>query len=268
MQWGGDMKRYLKIYVRLLKINFSALVVYRSNFVSDVAASLFWGIFSVISMYLLTSRVTTVYSWKREELMVLTGVYSIVIGIFHVVFSGNFRRFSRVIHLGQLDSVLIKPVDSQFLLSFYIVNYATIPRIIGGIVFVIIYLNRIGVTVNMVDIVLFSIVTCIGILLLYSVWYVIVSITIWQSNLSNITDFLFDFTSSAKYPQEMYQDLKQFVLFIFIPLTLIVTVPTKILLHRSYTNDMIAASIFAVVFFIISRKFWKFALRYYTSASS
>ncbi len=262
------MKKYLRVYLRLIQLNFSALVVYRGNFASDIFASLFWGIFSVISMFLLTLRVTTVYTWSKEELMVLTGVYSIVIGIFHIIFSGNFRRFSRVVHLGQLDGILLKPIDSQFLLSFHIINYATIPRFLGGILFVIYFLRRIGISLNLFDVAMFSIFTCIGILLLYSVWYLLVTITIWQSHLSNITDFLFDFTSSAKYPKEMYLDIKQIVIFVFVPLTLVVTTPTKIFLHKVSISDMIWTSILAAVFFIASRKFWKFALKFYTSASS
>ena len=58
----------------------------------------------------------------------------IVVGIFHMFFSINMRRLSRIIRWGELDLILTKPLDSQFAVSFWLIDYTMILRIImaGG----------------------------------------------------------------------------------------------------------------------------------------
>src|SRR3972149_8688112 len=90
------MGKYVRIYRDLLRLNLSSLVAYRSNFVNSVVSSTAWGVFSLVSIVLLTYRVQSVFGWTREEILLLTGVYSVVIGVFHTLFSRNFVRFSRL----------------------------------------------------------------------------------------------------------------------------------------------------------------------------
>src|SRR6185312_3229309 len=100
------------------------------NFINSTISSVGWGIISIISMYILTAKTSSIYGWNRNELLLLAGVYSVSIGIFHTIFSRNFDRFSKVIHLGDLDSILLKPIDSQFSLSFTLFNYMSITRLL------------------------------------------------------------------------------------------------------------------------------------------
>ena len=76
------MKRYLKIYLSLLRINLIALFSYRANFINSTISSFIWGLFSVISILLLTSRTNSFFGWTRSEIIILAAVYSFLIGIF------------------------------------------------------------------------------------------------------------------------------------------------------------------------------------------
>src|SRR3989344_7547774 len=109
------MKRYFRIYKQLCIISLSELLAYRGNFLNSLISSLVWGAFSIVSILLLTAKTKSVFGWTREEIILLTCSYSMLIGIFHLVFSRNFEYFSRIMDLGQLDTFLLKPLDSQFL---------------------------------------------------------------------------------------------------------------------------------------------------------
>src|SRR4051794_7125311 len=126
------MERYFKIYRKLLKINFAALVIYRGNFVNSIISSTLWGALTLASILLLTYNQKTIYTWTKDELILLTISYSILIGIFHTLFSRNFERLSQLVYLGQLDSLLIKPIDTQFLVSVWLINYSSIIRTLAG----------------------------------------------------------------------------------------------------------------------------------------
>lgn len=242
-------------------------MTYRANFINSMISSFGWGLFSIASIVLLTSKSSTIFGWKREEVFVLTASYAILIGIFHLVFSRNFDRLSEIIHFGQLDTVLIKPIDSQFLISFYWVNYTSIFRIVLGIIFNIYLFKVFHFNFSLLNFIYFLILILVGLIVLYSIWFIASTLLIWFTRLSNLIDFLFNITGLARYPGEMIRQLRFYIFLFLLPITLIITVPAKFYLQKGSLSELILLLFFAVILFFASRKFWKFALRYYTSAS-
>jgi ABC-2 type transport system permease protein len=262
------MKKYLNIYRALLHLNFSAVVVYRVNAINNIVGSTVWAVFSMASIILLTSRTTSVFGWTRDEILLLTAVYSLFIGIFHTLFSRNFERLPYLIRLGMLDAILTKPADPQFLVSTSIINFTSIIRILLGIAFTWYVISIAHITVTLPIIGLFCIGIAIGLLLLYSLWFIVATLIVWYPDLSNLIEFLYSASNIGRYPREMYSQANQFLFLFVLPLTFMVIAPTKILLAKLTLFDSLGLVLFALAFFVGSRYFWKFALRFYTSASS
>lgn len=260
------MKRYLYIYKMLLQMNFATLLAYRANFINSVISSIGWGAFSVVSILLLTSKTTSVYGWSRNELLILTSVYNIFVGIFHMLFSRNFERFSTLIDYGQLDSLLLKPLDSQFSLSLWIFNYTSIFRIIFGAALVAYFIQSLHIAVSVFSIIEFFIFGIFGIILLYSVWFMATTLLVWFPRLSNIIDLLYSINGITRYPKEMFLGIGNIVTFL-LPVILVVTTPTKILFAKVEITDVVLLLFFSFCLFLVSRKFWFYALKSYTSAS-
>lgn len=262
------MKKYLKVYRTLLILNFATLNAYRGAFINSSLNTIIWGSFSIIIIFLLTSKASSIYGWTANELYILAGLYNIVIGFFHMLFSRNFERFSRVINLGQLDTILIKPLDSQFLLSFWFINYTSLIRIFLGIGTIVYILTIFDKPFNFLSLFLFIPLCILSLIMLYSIWFIICTLLIWFTNLSNLIDLLYEVNSVARFPQEMYRGFGQTVLLFLFPLTILLTTPAKSLLSRLTFFDVLITLILSLSLLVVSRAFWKFALRFYTSASS
>ncbi len=262
------MRHYIHVYKRLMQLNFSALVAFRGNFINNLISSFIWAIFSLSTIYLLTLRVTSIFGWRREDILLFTGLYGVVIGFFHTIFSRNFSRFSRVIHHGELDILLLKPIDTQFLMSFWIINYTSLSRIPIGVLFVGYLLVSYHIPVAPFQILSSIFLVSLSIVLLYAIWYIVMTLTIWFTNLSNLVEILFQMTSIARYPQEVFRELSAYLFWFIMPLTFVISTPAKVLLQRANAYDLIGLFIFSITLLFLSRKFWKFALRFYTSASS
>ena len=262
------LKKYFRVYRTLLRLNFDVLVAYRGNFINSLLASLAWGAFSLYSIVLLTSKTNMVFGWRREELLLLNGVYGIFISFFHMQFSRNFERFSELIHLGHLDSLLVKPLDSQFLVSFWLFGYATISRTIISLIYTFYIAKSLSISFSLPQLLGIVALFPAGLLLLYSIWFIIITITIWFSRLSNLVELMFTVTGTARYPQEMLRQVTNYVFVFLFPFTLVVTLPTKAFLNRLHTEELFISAVITLLLFVFSRKFWKFALRSYTSASS
>ncbi|MCX6793538.1 MAG: ABC-2 family transporter protein [Candidatus Gottesmanbacteria bacterium] len=262
------MKKYLNVYRALIRLNFSALVVYRANVINNILGSTVWGVFSIVSIVLMTARTTSIFGWTRYEILLLSGVYGLFMGIYHTLFSRNFERLTSLIRLGMMDAILTKPVDSQFLVSTSIINYSSIIRIFLGAAFMWYMISIAHIVVTLPIVGLFCIGIIIGLLLLYSLWFIVATLIIWYPDLSNLIEFLYSVSNIGRFPREMYAHMNQFLFLFILPLTFMIIAPTKILLTKLTVFDALGLLMFAAIFFVGSRFFWKFALRYYTSASS
>lgn len=262
------MKRYIRVYAALWKMSFDMLVAYRGNFFNSMASSISWAMFSIVSILLLTSRASTIYGWTKTEIILLTCGYQILIGVFHTLFSRNFERMADLIEWGQLDALLVKPLDVQFLLSVSWVNYTSISRILLGFGILVYVIMTAGIQPSVVEVVSFIVLLGIGVVLLYSVWFIVATFIIWFPRMSNVIELMYTISGMARYPGEMYRNALGFLFFVLLPIILIVTTPIKLLVSKGSLQDILLLLGFATACLLISSTFWKFALRYYTSASS
>ncbi len=259
--------KYLHLLVSLLKLNISKTLAYKGHFIAETINSLGWGALSILSIILLTSHVSVVFGWTRNELILLSVMINVIYGILRIFFDPNFWRFSNIIHRGQLDPVLLKPVDSQFQMSVWLIDLSGIFRflIAVGLTIYLVFAFQLDVSFSSV---IFAAVLCIaGITMLYSISFIFLTISIWFSNLYNLMNLVNTLIGTSRYPKEMYANLSGFVLFFLLPVILIIGTPTKALIQKASLADSILLIVFAVLFFMASRFFWKFALRFYTSAS-
>lgn len=262
------MKRYLVIYSTILKINFSMLLAFRSNFYIHTISSLTWGAFQIITILLLTSRTGGIFDWSREELIILVVLFNVFIGIFHTIFSHNFENLPGIFHLGEFDTILSKPLSSQFLISTKNINYPSLIRTIVSFALLIYLLNLFKIEVSLNSLILSLLAGFLGLALLYSFWMIIMTLCVWNTKLSNLYDFLITLNGFSRFPETMFQSLKSVLIVLILPFVFVVNLPALIILNKPYTNEFAVTAILTLVFLTLSVFFWNFALRSYTSASS
>lgn len=265
---ANNMKQYLNIFKRILKLNFSLLLIYRSSFIADVFSSLAWGFFQIVWVLLLTSKIKSAFGWTREEMILIVVVYNVILGFFHCFFSRNFDRFSMMVDRGELDTILVKPADSQFLISFWVIGYSSLARALFNLIILFYLLAKMQIAITLINILGFFFLSIFGVILLYSVWFVVSTLIIWFPRLSNLIDLLHNLTGISRFPPEMIYGFKSFVLLFLVPFTLTIAIPTKVLFNKVLSGDIGLLVFLSLLFFWLSRKFWQYALRYYTSASS
>lgn len=262
------MKRYLGIYAQLLRLNLASLLTYRVNFINNVIASVGWGAMSLYTVIILTARITDAYGWKREELLLLNGVYGIIVGVFHMFLSINMGRMSRIIHMGELDGILIKPIDSQFAISLWQVNFSTVFRILMAAGYTVWIIRSMQLPVHFASVLLVCALAVVSLLLLYSVWFLLLTNLMWFTNMSNLVIFLYSFESMARFPKEMLTQLSSILFYAVFPVAIVINTPARALLNRVAWTDVAMLVVIAAGLWIAARKYWLFALRHYTSASS
>ena len=114
-----------------------------------------------------------------------------------------------------------------------------------------------------------SLITIIcSICILYSLWFFISTTTIWFVKTWNATEVLRSFLYIGRFPLNSFSFSLRIFFSVFIPIAFITTIPSEVFLGISQLWKIFLEVIVTVVFIVTSRKFWFFALRFYSSASS
>lgn len=262
------MKQFSQVYKSIVSVNASMFFSYRANLFGSLLATSSWTILVIITMLIAVDRAKSVAGWEQPELLLLTGTMLILLGLFELHFKRSFQRLSDTIFQGDLDLLLLKPVDSQFLVTFIHMNFMSILRLVTGIGFVVYIIVYYQLPISFASAVGYGMLLFIGLICYYSIWMMICTILIWSPRLSNLVEVINSMNHTTRFPPAMYQEFNTYLFLFLLPYMFIVATPLHALLGEAQMIDYIGLFGSAIVLFTASRMFWKYALRYYTSASS
>jgi len=245
------------------------MIMFRANTLGMVLATSCWSILILSTVFLTTRNVKTVFGYTPQELLALGAIQVIFLGFFHSIFAKNMDELPEIVNKGRLDSILLKPIDDQYGVSFALVYPATIVRVLIGVA-TLAYLQGTG---QLVIPSILNILLAFGLLiasefLIYSIWFLIVTTLIWFPTMENIVELMYNLNIISRYPYEFYREIGLTVALITFPFSIALTIPFKGLTGKVTMDEISILLLSAGIFLFLSRRFWKWSLRHYTSASN
>ncbi|MBV8887192.1 MAG: ABC transporter permease [Chroococcidiopsidaceae cyanobacterium CP_BM_RX_35] len=260
------MRRYLSVLGLLWSAAIAAELEYRVNFLLATLTSLGNLIGSVFGLFLFYRTGYTFKGWSWEQALVVLGIFTILQGFSSTFLAPNLNRIVGHVQQGTLDFVLLKPISSQFWLSTHTISPWGLPDLIFGGVIIIYAGRRLGLETS--DYLLSAVPLLFGLASLYSLWFILGATSIWFVKIYNVTEVLRGLLEAGRYPMVAYPTAYRFFFTFVIPVAFLTTVPSEVLLGRIQINWVVGAGVLALALLLVSRGFWRFALRFYTSASS
>ena len=263
-----NLRKYLKVYKKFLHASLASELEYKGNMLIDLITAIFSLIGSIFLLSIFFQNNSSIGEWKFEQALIIQGIYTILNGITNTWFNPNLTEIVKHIREGTLDFVLLKPVDSQFFISLKKINPSGLLEIILGI-FLLIYcinINQINLNFSLLGLFLITIISSICIL--YSLWFFISTTTIWFVKTWNATEVLRSFLYIGRFPLNSFSFSLRIFFSIFIPIAFITTIPSEVLLGPPQAWKLLLEIVVATIFLFTSRRFWLFALKFYSSASS
>jgi ABC-2 type transport system permease protein len=227
----------------------------------NLAGSLF-----VLSLFYRHGRDLGGWSW--DQALVVLGLYTLLDGLTTALLQPNLGALVNHVQRGTLDYVLLKPVDSQLWLSLRSLSPWGAPGMLLGLALVVVGVLRSGGPPTPAALLTGLMLLGAAALLLYSLWFVLAATSIWFVKVWNATEVLRATLVAGRYPISAYPAGLRLLFTLVLPVAFLTTVPAEALLGRASAPMVVAAGVVAAVALAISRLFWLFALRHYTSASS
>ena len=141
----SGVQRYARVYAVFVRTCLVREMGFRGHFFLLALSNAAWTVLSLAFAGFLFSNVRTVAGWDLDQMIVLTGTFSLVLGLLDAFFETNMARLSDQVNRGELDYVLIKPVDSQFYVSTRYLNFNEIPAVVIATLTVVAGIVRLGI---------------------------------------------------------------------------------------------------------------------------
>jgi ABC-2 type transport system permease protein len=262
-------------------------IMFRMNFTLQCVSSVSWTLMNV-GFYLIifshTNMIGPESGWGKYEFFVFLATTWLINSVVQAFCMPNAQEFSELIRTGNLDFALLKPIDTQFLISLHKVEWSALSNFAAGLVLLVIALWQLT-TRSVAPLVitpwalgLYWLYLACGVVILYSLMIALASTSIWLGRNQTLYNFWFYITNFARYPMEIYNrgwgvPLWGFFTFV-VPVLIVVNVPARVLAQPLYPRSSLSwelalFAIFATFASLLSSR-WVFqrALGSYRSASS
>jgi ABC-2 type transport system permease protein len=264
------MRRYMEIYGIMLRNSLIREMNFKANFLLWMIVELLWFCGQIVFFSIIFGNVDHIGDWTKWEVVLLIGTHQMISQLFQAFFFVNVANIPELVRTGRLDSLLVLPVDSQFAVSTKQFGLDSIVNAALGGAVVCVALSRLGVSPNATSILLYLIALGFGVAVHYSIMLGLAAVSFWIVRAQGLVYGYFNFLNIARYPDVIFPWLFRIVFGWIIPVVIIANIPARLLI-KSLGQPlplMLHLVIASTIVFWLSRVFWRFALRHYSSASS
>jgi ABC-type uncharacterized transport system permease subunit len=260
------MKRiplYWRLFWKFRALQLQVMMEYRADFIFWAFVSLMWTWFNFFFFQIIIGVNHSLAGWSLDQMYLLLGVFTMFDSFTWSFFAYNMRRYTNFIFEGSLSQFLVKPIDTQFMMTLQWNTYNNIFRFLAGIWIVVQSCQKLGISFNFFNILLFIFLFCVGLFFIYSLWFMISTGAFWVEKLNSINDVVPELRRAFQVPKEVYSGLFSTLFTVILPVGLISALPSEALLSRYSWSWIIYFTCFTIFLFYLSRWFFHISLKRY-----
>jgi ABC-2 type transport system permease protein len=260
--------RYLRLVASFVAVSAQQELAYPANFLTGLLNTLINVVTGWLGLAIVFGQVESIHGWSYASALAVLGVYLVVGAVRDLVISPSLDRMAGLdgdLWKGTLDFVLLRPVNTQFLVSLREWRLLSVFDMLLGFAVIGVAGARIELTAGQFT--GFVVALLAGLLTLYAVFLLFTSLMFWSPG------FLFTWVFNgifqmARYPVGIYPGFLRLVLTWVIPIGIMTTVPALAFTGEAPGWLLAAVVLFAVAVFAVASHIFRLALRRYASASS
>lgn len=218
-----------KLLTTLLKLNIQQELAYRADTLINIALSLMWLGWELLSLTIIFSNTDRLGGWGPGELLALLGVWRLVNTLLAAIIWPNTERFNASVRDGSLDYTLLMPVNSLILVSLTRIVIWRAWDIVLAVGLIVWGLGLSGAGVAPLNLLSFLALVVTGVIVIYSLWIVLIACTFWFVKFDNNVTILQALMDAGRYPATVYPLWLRLLITFVIPIAVATTVPLQAL---------------------------------------
>jgi ABC-2 type transport system permease protein len=258
--------RYLRLFFTQVHASLLLMVQYRADLIGKLVLACFWTASALVPLIVLYRQRDSVAGWTWGEALVVVAWFNVLKGVLNSIIQPALTQVVEHVRKGTLDFVLLKPADSQFLVSTTRFELQQLADSVTGFAILGYALTQLGRVPSLGDILATVLLLLCATVILYAIWILVVSLAfvfVKVDNLSYLFQSLYD---AARWPSSVFRGAFAVFFTFILPLALMTTYPALAVLGRLRPEQLGLPIGVAIAFFTVARFVWLRAIRGYTSA--
>jgi len=263
--------RYFRLWLGFARFGLVRELSFRSNFIVKISVEILWLAILLVFYRTVFAQTSLVAGWNEFQFLFFVGCYFALGGLVETLFLENCNEFADLVRTGDLDFILLKPIDEQFLVSCRNIDWSTAANVLMGGGVMLFALINLEWSWDTGKAALFVIMFACGTALAYGFLLLLTSASVWFMRNQSLYEMWWLFTTLMRYPREIFRNwaAPAGVFFSFIvPIMLVINVPARIMVKGLEPAFVGYTFLATVVVLFLSRRFFRYALKRYRSASS
>ncbi len=259
---------YLRLIATYFRLGALGELEYRVNFYVQILQSALGLLVGLGGLAVVFEHTQNLGGWQPAELIILVGVFTLIGGVINLVIQPSMERFMEDVREGTLDFKLVRPEDTQLLVSVQQMRLWQLADVVLGLAVIGLGLSRLGAGLSWRHFLAFALTLLCGLAIVYSFWLILATLSFWFVRVANILVIFQTMYQAGRWPVNIYPLWLRSALTFVVPVAFAVTVPASSLVGRLEGRTLAGAVALAIAMLAGSRLFWRFGLRFYSGASA
>src|SRR5216683_3766294 len=231
---GGrhHLLRYLGIYFALWRNSVTREMMFKSNFLLWIVVETLWFGLQLCFIGVLYLHTDHIGTWTKWQVVMLIGASHFIQQLFQAFFLINCTNLSELMRTGKLDFLLLLPVNTRFVVSLRQVDLGAFVNAASALAVMAYAAKRLHLDPTLVQVLGFFVLCVAGILIHYSLMFLLASISFWTVRAQGIVWGYYNLFQIARMPDEAFRGLFKAFFTFAIPMLLVSNVPVRLLASK------------------------------------
>lgn len=249
-----------------LRTSMLVAMQYRADFLVEGGVEIIWALTALTPLIVVYGQRPQIAGWNLHEATIVVGWFTSLQGILEGVINPSMVRLVEHIRKGTLDFLLLKPADTQILVSFARIEPWKSLNLLVGLMLVAWGLQGSGHALSPGDALRGGVMMATSVVLLYALWISAACAAFVLIKVDNLTYLFSSVFDAARWPSSIFPRFVQLLFTLVVPLAVMTTFPAEALLGRLPLWNLGLACAGALGALGASRWLWRRSVVGYTSA--
>ena len=237
----------------------------RSSAVIFLVGKIFRFVFVLIFLLVVFSKVKFAGGYRREQIILVYLIFSLINSFSQFLFREVYR-FNQKILSGSFDKDLVRPISPLFT---SLLGGADVLDLITAVLYSVVFFIFMGsINISFVNFFLFLLLVINSIFIAGAFHIFVLSAGVLTIGDNPLIMLYRDIENLGRIPVDFYDKVLRFILNYLVPIGIMMTFPAKVLFGLWNFKTLILSFAVSIIFFFLSLRFWRYALKRYSSASS
>jgi ABC-2 type transport system permease protein len=263
----NTLLKYLGLYKAMFKTSLIADLEYRANYFTRFITDVFWYIAQILTFEVLYRHTNKIGDWDIHQMKVFLGILFVIDALYMIIIHENLENLSEKVRKGDLDLLLAKPINSQFMITLQKANTAILGNFLLAISWLMYSLHDLH-NFHYLRLLWFIYLIPCSLAVIYTMRFMFSATAVIFTRSENLQFLWWQVYRMGMRPDSMYFPWLKWIFLTVVPVGVIVSIPARAIMNPPDLFYLLWPLFLSPLLIYLSHRFWKFALTFYSSASS